>query len=92
VYDPGGKACRIDDSVVADAGLWGATGIALRRTPEERARQAGAVVSIAVSDAHDEPGRSAPPGVEAHPALEWCVHAVPENEVDGGSNTVTGRP
>jgi len=60
--------------------------------PEARARQAAAVVSIAVSDAHDEPGRSVPPGAEAHPASEWRVHAIPENEVGDRPKTVTGNP
>ncbi|MFT4246881.1 MAG: hypothetical protein QM581_02430 [Pseudomonas sp.] len=80
VYAPGGKACLIDDFAVADADLWESTGLALHRQLETRARQAGAVVSITVSGAHDDPKRSALLGAGAHLASEWYVHAIPAHE------------
>lgn len=80
VYNPGGKACLIDDFAVADSNLWDSTGTALHQALEAQARQAGAVVSITVSGAHDGPKRSALLGAGAHLASEWYVHTIPAHE------------
>lgn len=80
VYDPGGNACLVDDFVVADDGLWGSSGVSLHQALEARARQAGAVVSITVSGAHDGPKRAALLGLGAQLASEWYVHAIPTQE------------
>lgn len=80
VYDPGGKACLIDDFSVAYSTLWASTGTALHRALETQARLAGAVVSITVSGAHDGPKRSALRAAGAHLASEWYVHAITADE------------
>lgn len=80
VYNPGGKACLIDDFTVTDPSHWASTGVTLHQALEAQARQAGAVVSITVSGAHDGPKRSALLGAGAHLASEWYTHAIPTHE------------
>lgn len=76
VYNPGGKACVIDDFAVASPSLWGSVGVALRNEVEARARQAGATVSVTVCGAHDQPKRQALTESGAHLASEWYVRPI----------------
>ncbi|MGO1071000.1 hypothetical protein [Lysobacter sp. CA199] len=66
----------IDDFMVASPDLWGSVGIALRDEVETRARQAGAVVSVTVSGAHDVAKRAALLSSGARLTSEWYVNVI----------------
>lgn len=76
VYDPGGKACMIDDFVVADPSLWATVGRALHDEAERLARDSGAVMSVTVCGQRDEAKRRALVESGAHIASEWYVRPI----------------
>jgi hypothetical protein len=77
VYDPGGKACVIDDFAVASSSLWPTVGIQLRDAAEQRAAHAGAVVSVTVCGQRDAAKRKALLDSGSHIASEWHIHSIP---------------
>jgi hypothetical protein len=73
VYDPGGKACIIDDFVVTDHAVWPSIGIQLKREAERIAFDAGASISVTVCGRSDTEKREALLQSGTHIASEWHV-------------------
>lgn len=81
VYDPGGKACIIDDFVVASPSLWRTVGQDLREEAERLAAQAGATVSVTVCGQRDEEKRRALLESGSRVASEWHVRPIGKSAV-----------
>jgi GNAT superfamily N-acetyltransferase len=80
VYDPGGKACVIDDFAVSSPSLWATVGAELRDAAERHAAQAGAVVSVTVCGHRDTAKRKALLDSGSHVASEWHVRSIQQND------------
>jgi hypothetical protein len=73
VYDPGGRTCLVDDFVVLPPEAWGEVGPELLREVNQRARELGAVQTVAVCRRLDEAKRAALTGQGLTLVSEWYV-------------------
>lgn len=73
VYNPGGKACVVDDFWVSDSRRWPRIGTALLAAAEAAGRERGAVQLVAVTAGADEPKRAMLAILGYGLASEWYV-------------------
>lgn len=76
VYDPGGKAARVDDFCVEDEVAWSDVGAALLQELVRVTETLGVRVLMVLSAHHDEAKRAMLDAQGCSPASEWLVRNV----------------